>query len=164
MRRFSLVLLSTFTFLALPLVAQGKMMESRLGLGFRDSMAIAGLPALAMNYYPNSEFGMTGALGIDTEENNSKFGLQLGLRKRIFEEDQLNFYMGGAFTLLTQEVATVKKSGYELSALVATEFFLPGLENLGFNLEAGIGVSNVDKVRFRTLGQSFLGAGIFFYL
>lgn len=147
-----------------PLAAPAKMMESRLGLGFRDSMAISGLPALAANYYPNSNIGLTGALGIDTEENNSKFGLQVGLRKRIFEEDQLNFYMGGAFTLLTQEVATVKKSGYELSALIATEFFLSGLENLGFNIEAGIGVSNVDKVRFRTLGQSFIGAGIFFYL
>ena len=139
-----------------------KSMDSRLGIGFRNSFAFD-LPALATNYYPNSNLGITGALGIDTEENNSKFGLQLGMRKRIFEEDQLNFYMGGAFTLLTQEVATVKKSGYELAALVASEFFLTGLENLGFNVEAGIAVSNLDKVRFRTLGHSFLNAGIIFY-
>lgn len=164
MRRFRLLLVSSLLPALWPFAAPAKDMESRLGLGFRDSMAIAGLPALAANYYPNPELGLTGALGIDTEENNSKFGLQLGMRKRIFKEDQLNFFMGGAFTLLTQEIATVKKSGYELSALVATEFFLTGLENLGFNIEAGIGVSNVDKVRFRTLGQSFLGAGIFFYL
>jgi hypothetical protein len=162
MRRSHLLVVSTILVL-LPAIGFTKVMDARLGVGFRDTFAIRDLPALAMNYYPNSGMGITGALGIDTEENNSKFALQVGLRKRIFEEDQLNFFMGGNFSLLTQEVATVKRSGYELSAVVATEFFLTGLENLGFNLEAGIGVSNLDKVRFRTLGHSFLDAGIIFY-
>lgn len=121
------------------------------------------LPSIATHYYPNSGTGITGALGIDTQENNSKFGIQLGLRKRIFEEENLNFYMGGNFSLLTQELGATKQSGYELGALVASEFFLAGLENLGLNFEAGIAVSNLDKVRFRTLGHSFLNAGMIFY-
>ena len=139
-----------------------KGMESRLGIGFRNSFPF-NLPAIAAQYYPNSNLGLIGALGIDTEEDNSKFALQFGLRKRIFEEDNLNFFMGGNFALLTQEIAKNKTSGYELSALVATEFFLAGLENLGFNMEAGVAVSNMEKVRFRTVGESFLTGGVIFY-
>lgn len=157
---FSSVLAGLFFALALP--AHAKNMDSRLGVGFRDAFPFQ-LPAIAMQYYPNSGFGVTGALGIDTQENDSKFGLQLGVRKRIFEEDQLNFYMGGSFSLLTREVGASKNSGYELAATIATEFFLTGLENLGFNLETGVAVSNLDKVRFRTVGDSFLRAGVIFY-
>lgn len=141
---------------------QAKNMESRLGVGVRNAFAFE-MPAIATIYYPNSNLGVIGALGVDTVENDSKFGLQLGLRKRIFEEDQLNFFMGGSFSLLTLETAGKKESGYELAATVASEFFLSGLENLGFNVETGVAVSNLDKVRFRTLGDSFLRGGIIFY-
>lgn len=159
------VLLAVSSFLAVCVfsaMASAKAMESRLGIGFRNSFPFD-LPALAAQYYPNSNLGLIGALGIDTHPDFSRFGLQMGIRKRIFEEDQLNFFMGGNFSLLSQEVAREKTSGYEISALVATEFFLTGLENLGFNMEAGVAVSNMEKVRFRTVGQSFLTGGVIFY-
>lgn len=162
MRRLMLLLLSSVSVLGFSFSAYSKTMESRLGLGFHNSFPFE-MPAMAAHYYPNSNFGMTGALGIDTQENNSKFGLQIGLRKRVFEEDQLNFYMGGSFSLLTQEIAGAKKSGYELAALVACEFFLTGLDNLGFNVETGVAASNMDAIRFRTVGNSFLNSGIIFY-
>lgn len=161
MRRLSLLIVSTLVLLVAGTVS-AKSMESRLGIGYRN-VGPSHLPALAMQYYPNSNLGLTGALGIDTAENNSKFALEFGLRKRIFEEDNLNFFMGGNFALLTEESNNSKKSGYEISAVVSTEFFLPGLENLGFNMDAGIGVSNIDKVRFRTVGNSFLSGGVIFY-
>lgn len=161
--RLVLLVLSTFVLVCVySAMASAKSMESRLGIGFKNGFPFD-LPALAAQYYPNSNMGLTGALGIDTQEDNSKFALQLGVRKRIFEEDQLNFFMGGNFTLLTQEIAKKKTSGYEISALVATEFFLTGLENLGFNMEAGVAVSNMEKVRFRTMGNSFLNGGVIFY-
>jgi hypothetical protein len=50
-----------------------------------------------------------------------------------------------------------------MAAVFGGEFFLPGLESLGFNFESGAGVSNVGKTRFRTLGDSFVNVGMIFY-
>lgn len=141
---------------------QAKDLSSRLGVGFRDAFPFE-MPAIAVQYYPNSELGLFSALGVDTKENYSQFGLQLGVRKIIFKEDHMNFFMGGALSLLTQEIASVKNSGYDLAALVGGEFFLSGLDNLGFNFETGVAVTSLDKVRFRTLGDHVFRAGMIFY-
>lgn len=142
--------------------ASAKELGNRLGVGFRNAYSFD-LPSLAVHYYPNSDFGFVGALGIDTEDQNSKFALSGGVRKIIFKEENLNFFMGGVLSMVTNEIAGSKDSGFELSALVGSEFFFAGLDNLGFNLESGVGITNVKKVRFRTLGDSFLRAGIIFY-
>lgn len=143
-------------------VAQGKDLSSRLGLGFRDAFPFS-LPSIAMHYYPNSDVGLVGAIGVDTEDQNSKFGLLVGVRKIIFKEDNLNFFAGGNLAILTSETAGSKKSGYELAGIMGTEFFLSGLDNLGLNFETGIAVTNLDKVRFRTLADHLFRAGIIFY-
>lgn len=142
--------------------ASAKNLASRLGVGYRNSYAFD-LPSLGVQYYPNSDYGLVGAVGIDTEDQNSKFAVSGGARKIIFMEENLNFFMGGMLSLISKETAGSTDSGFDLAALVGTEFFLGGLENLGFNLESGVAVSNVNKVRFRTMGDSFLRAGIFFY-
>lgn len=141
---------------------EAKEMASRLGIGFRNAYSMD-LPSVATVYYPSSETALVGALGIDTEDMNSKFALSGGVRRIIFKEDNLNFFMGGILSFLSHETAGKTDSGFELSGLVGSEFFLAGLENLGFSLETGVGVTNVKKVRFRTLGDSFLRAGIMFY-
>ena len=152
--------------LMLMLVGQGafaKEMANRLGVGFRDSYTSMNLPSLSAQYYPNSQYGLIGAVGIDTEDSYSRFGFSGGIRKIIFMEENLNFFMGGLLSVISKETAGSTDSGFEIAATVGTEFFLTGLENLGFNVESGLGFSNVGKVRFRTLGDSFLKAGIIFY-
>lgn len=161
MRRIlSSVVLILVTFGAVS--AQAKDLSSRLGVGFRDSFPFS-LPSLALHYYPNADVGLVGAIGVDTEDQNSKFGLMIGVRKIIFKEDNLNFFAGGHFSILTQEILGNKKSGYELAGIMGTEFFLSGLDNLGLNFETGIAVTNLDKVRFRTLADHLFRAGIVFY-
>ena len=54
-------------------------------------------------------------------------------------------------------------TGFEIAALVGGEFFIHGLDSLGFNFETGVGITNVKKVRFRTLGDHIFRAGMFFY-
>lgn len=162
--RVALLGLGLQVFLATALMGttEAKDLSSRLGVGFRNAFPF-NLPAIAVQYYPGPELGLLAAVGVDTQENNSLFGLQLGIRKIIFKEMQMNFFMGGTFSLLTQEVLSQKQSGYELAALVGGEFFLDGLENLGFNFETGVAVTSADKVRFRTLGEDIFRAGIIFY-
>lgn len=142
--------------------ASAKDLSSRLGVGFRDAFPFS-LPSIALQYYPNADLGLVGAVGVDTEDQNSKFGLMIGVRKIIFKEDNLNFFAGGNFSILTQEISGSKKSGYELAGIMGTEFFLSGLDNLGFNFETGVAVTNLDKVRFRTLADHLFRAGIIFY-
>lgn len=143
--------------------AEAKDLSSRLGVGYRNSLVTMTLPSAAIFYYPSVDYSVYGTLGVDTEDNNSKFGFSAGARRIIFREDSMNFFAGGQVAMVNQELAGTKDSGYELAALVGGEFFLQGLDSLGFNFETGMGITTVRKTRFRTLGDSFLNAGISFY-
>ncbi|XGC82309.1 organic solvent tolerance protein [Bdellovibrio bacteriovorus] len=141
---------------------QAKELTNRLGVGVKSNASI-GIAELAAVYYPVSELAVVGGLGIDTEKDNSKFTANAGVRRIVFKEDNLNFYMGGALGLVNLETAGEKESGFEINALFGAEFFFPGLENLGFTFEGGVGVVSLDDVRFKTIGNGPFSAGIVFY-
>jgi hypothetical protein len=150
----------------LPFMASGKELASRLGVGYRNNYHFE-LPSVAAFYYPNSDYGIIGAIGIDTEKDSAKTAFQVGIRRIIFKEENMNFFMGANAALLNREViensATTSKSGFELQGVVGGEFFLSGLDSLGFNFEIGIAMSSVDKTRFRTVGADPFHGGIVFY-
>ncbi len=161
MKSLSLAVLAALTMATVS--ASAKDLSSRLGVGYRDVLVTMSLPSLAAFYYPSADIGLVGAIGVDTEENNSRFALSGAVRRIIFKEDNMNFFGSGQVAIVNQEVATQKNSGFELAATVGGEFFLQGLESLGFNFESGVGVTTVRKTRFRTLGESFVSAGLAFY-
>ncbi|MBC7370271.1 MAG: organic solvent tolerance protein [Bdellovibrionaceae bacterium] len=156
-------------FLSIPLCifcftqnASAKDMVNRLGIGVKNETSID-LPSLSVNYYPTSEIGLTGGLGIDTEKNGSRFSFSGGVRRIVFKEDNLNFFMGGELGLINREIAGVKDSGFFISGLFGAEFFLPGLENLSFSMQGGVGVVSLKDVRFRTVADAPLAAAVTFY-
>jgi len=153
-----------FLFIGWP-AAQAKDLSTRLGVGYSNQFGLnQDLPSIAVRYYPNGDYGIMAALGVDTEEDNSRFGAQFKILKLVFKEDNLNFYTGAGAGLVSREENNKNDSGFDLSGFVGAEFFLPGLENLGFSFEAGIGVTSIDnEVRFRTIGDHPLRAGIMFY-
>jgi len=157
--KFVLVLVA----LGFSTMAQAKDLTSRLGVGYRNALVTMSLPSVAAFYYPSPDYSVLGSLGVDTEDNNSKFAAAGGIRRLIFKEDNMNFFGGGQLAMVNQEVLGSKDSGYEIAAVVGGEFFLAGLDSLGFNFETGMGITTVKKTRFRTLGESFLNAGIVFY-
>lgn len=56
------------------------------------------------------------------------------------------------------------KTGFEIIGGLGTEAFIPGLESLGFAMEAGGSFSNISgSFVAKTIGVSFLNAGIHFY-
>lgn len=158
MRLFFLLISLSFGF-----AAQAKDLASRLGIGFRNTLVTTELPSVATIYYPSPDIGLVASLGVDTQEQNSMFALAGGIRRIIFKEDNMNFFGAGQAAIVNQEVAAEKDSGFEMAATVGGEFFIPGLESLGFNFETGMGVTTVKKTRFRTLGESFATAGMIFY-
>lgn len=142
---------------------QAKDLTNRLGVGVKSNTAVDNLPALAAVYYPNPDFGLTSSLGIDTKKDNSRFAITGGVRRIVFREANMNFYMGGNLGLINHETAGDKDSGFELSAVFGAEFFMPGLESLGFSFEGGLGVVSMDSTRFRTIAESPVQAGLVFY-
>lgn len=156
------IILNSIIALVITESAAAKELSNRLGVGFRDAYSFS-LPSISTIYYPSSSWGMVGAIGIDTVDQSSSFALSGGARKIIFTEDNMNFFMGGMLSMLNQQTATAMNSGFEIEGLVGGEFFLTGLDNLGFSFETGVAVSSMNKVRFRTVGDSFLRAGITFY-
>lgn len=143
--------------------AQAKDLGHRLGIGYKNQFA-SDLPGIAIVYYPGAELGLSAIIGVDTQEENSRFGLMAKLHRVIFEENNLNFYMGAGAGLVSVETGGKNESGFELLGFGGAEFFFTGLENLGFSFETGVGVTSLSSnVRFRTIGDSPFRAGITFY-
>lgn len=159
MKKIAVLVLMAMTFSS---NAYAKELANRLGVGVKQNVSI-GLAELATVYHFNPEMSVTGGLGIDTEKDASKFSANVGLRRIIFKEDHMNFYMGGNFGLLNRETPGNKESGFELNAVFGGEFFFTGLDSLAFTFEGGIGIVSMDEVRFRTVANSPLSAGIVFY-
>jgi hypothetical protein len=145
--------------------ASAKDLVNRLGVGYSNQFGLQrDLPSVAMRYYPNSDYGIMGALGVDTQKNYSRFGFMAKIIKIIFKEDNLNFYTGAGAGIVSEEIEGKNNSGFEISGYIGSEFFLPGLENLSLSFEAGVGITSISsEVRFRTIGDSPLRAGITFY-
>jgi len=164
LRSGSPLLLLALAFLFMTPVAHAKDLTSRLGMGYTDQFS-SDLPSIAAKYYPSNDMALGASLGIDTQQSNSKFGFAVKIMRTIFPEDNMNFYMGAGAGLISQQVSGgSNSSGFELSGFVGAEFFLPGLDSLGVSFETGVGVTSISAgTRFRTIGDSPLRAGMFFY-
>jgi len=152
----------TFCLLAFAGQVEAKELTNRLGVGVKKNTSLD-LPELAAVYYPVSDIAFSGGLGIDTQKDYSKFSFNAGVRRVVFKEDNMNFYMGGSLGLVNFETAGKKESGFELNALFGGEFFFTGLDSLAFTFEGGVGVISADNVRFRTIADGPFNAGIIFY-
>lgn len=142
--------------------ANAKDLTNRLAVGVKNSTSMD-LPELATVYYPISDIAVTGGLGVDTQKDESKFSFNAGIRRIVFKEERMNFYMGGAAGLVNYEKTGKKENGFELNALFGGEFFFTGLDSLAFTFEGGVGIVSTSDVRFRTIANSPLKAGILFY-
>lgn len=155
-------LLSVLLFVGMSSLVHAKELSNRLGVGIKNNVS-EDVPSIGAVYFPNADYAFTGGLGIDTRKNESKFAATVGLRKIVFSEPQMNFFMGGQVGVVNFESAGNKNSGFELSALFGAEFFFVGLDSLAFTFEGGAGVVSVSDVRFRTIADNPFKAGIIFY-
>ncbi len=140
-----------------------KNLRGRLGLGFTNQIAVASdrtLPALSTKYYPNRSTAVGLGLGFDTRSNDSTLALGLKGYKNVFFESNLIFYIGLG-------LAYVNHVGSKLqgSAFIGSEFFFEHIPSLGLSFEVGIrGDNTTGTFALRTIGDSFLSAGMHFYL
>lgn len=158
LKRLAVVLILTIVSVS----AHSKELVNRLGVGVKSHSALD-LAELAAVYYPTTDLAFAAGLGVDTQEDQSKFAFNAALRRIVFKEDNMNFYLGGELGLVNYEDVNETQSGFELNALFGAEFFFTGLDSLAFTFEGGVGILSTDNVRFRTIADSPFSAGIIFY-
>lgn len=140
-----------------------KLMGGRFGLGYTNQIATTTdrtIPAIDAKYFLSDGTAVSLGVGFDTRANDGTTALGLKAYKNIFFESNLNFYAGvGA--------AYVNRLGSKMqfSAFLGSEFFFDRLPSLGFSFEFGVrGDKTTGDFAIRTTGDSFLTAGIHFYL
>jgi hypothetical protein len=160
MRHFWLILLGT---LALTPTTYARDLQGRLGLGYNNQWAnqsqTGGVPAVSLKYAFTRDIATELVVGVATSTpGNSVFGVKFF--KNIFLETNLNFY----FVAGLGRIAANSKSGTQLLSGFGSEFFIPGIESLGFSMEMGGELENLSgSFVLKTMGISFLNAGMHFY-
>jgi hypothetical protein len=135
-------------------------MQGRFGLGYNSQFATgAGVPGVSAKYALTRDIAFELAAGLNTASPVASF---TGLKffKNIFYETNLNFYfvLGGAM------VSANNVTGAQFLGGFGAEFFIPGIESLGFAVETGGSLDNLGgSFALKSMGVSFLNAGIHFY-
>lgn len=138
-------------------------LQGRLGLGynseFSNSSETNGVPGISFKYGFSRELATELIVGLATSSpTNSVTAVKLF--KNLFFETNLNFYSMVGLGL----VSANSNFGFELIGGLGAEAFLPGLESLGFSMEVGGSFTNISgSFVAKTIGVSFLNAGIHFY-
>lgn len=150
-------------FVTASIQAEAKDLSQRLGIGLKNNTSES-MPSLAAVYYLSKSYAVTGGVGFDTKKYYSAMQVNAGLRKMIYLENNLNFYLGGQFGIINFEnPVDGKNNGLDLLAVFGSEFYFSGLDNLGFTFEAGLGISTAKDTRIRTVADDPFRAGIVFY-
>lgn len=161
---FLRVLIIAATVSLVPSLASARDMQGRLGLGYNSQWAntkSTGVwaPGVSLKYGMTKDLAAELIVGIaTTAPSNSVTAVKLF--KNIFYETSMNFYfmLGGGL------LAANGRTGSQFLGGFGVEFFIPGIESLGFSIESGGSVDNLSgNFVLRTMGVSFLDAGIHFY-
>lgn len=158
--------LATVALLAclVPAGAWARDLQGRLGIGYNSQFANSAVdspgPGVSLKYALSRDLAAELIAGVKTSSpTNTVTGVKLF--KNLFTETSLNFYasLGGAI------VGARGVTGAEFMGTMGAEFFIPGLESLGFSFETGGSLHNLtnQSFSFRTVGVSFVDAGMHFY-
>jgi hypothetical protein len=149
--------------LAAPSLSFARDMQGRLGLGYNsqygNTSVASRVPGVSVKYALTRDIAAEGIVGVATgTPSNSTAALKFS--KNIFFETNLNFYFMLGAGLLTLN----GRAGSQFIGGFGVEFFIPGIESLGFCVETGGSFDNLSgSFSLKTLGVSFLDAGIHFY-
>lgn len=149
--------------LAMSSSAHARDMQGRFGLGYNaqwaNNTALNAVPGISLKYGFTRDLAAELVGGVATS-NPANTAAGLKFFKNLFYENNLNFYtMIGAGLIAGGGIV-----GAQFLAGLGTEFFIPGLESLGFAVELGASLDNISGIFIlKTMGLSFLNAGIHFY-
>lgn len=139
-----------------------KDLSDRLGFGFTYHH-FQPSTGVSMRYHPDRYFAATGVLALGAGRGTHSLVAGAKINRNLVVEENSLFYLGlGAF-ILSSKTGGVTDTGAEADALGGVEFFLPGLPNLGIQLEAGIALRLLSGFQLQTIGGGFASAGMHYY-
>jgi hypothetical protein len=139
-------------------------LQGHVGVGYNSEFSNSyangyRIPGISLKYTMTRDLALEAIIGFATTSPSNSVTAAKLMRNLLFETN-LNFYMMGGFGIINSN----SKPGVALLAGVGLEFFIPGLESLGFAVETGASFDNSSGTyAIKTLGVSFLDAGIHFY-
>lgn len=143
--------------------ARAQEMAGRLGVGynaeFSNLQAVNGAPAVSVKFGMSRIFATALVLGVSTLEPINTVAALKAFFNLVLRPN-VNFYgfVGGGV------ISADRVVGGEGMGGMGAEFFIPGLESVGFSFEAGLAANNLSgAVALKTLGAGILNAGIHFY-
>lgn len=135
----------------------------RLGIGMSNELKTDN-PAISFKMQKNRSFSFGGLFSLSTDQDSGAYGVGLKVYRNIFDEPQLNFYLTGMGGLIGKKQNTTTYSGFQFDLGLGSEFHFTGLNSIGFSFEFGATAYKTKNFVFQTMGNSFVVAGIHFYL
>lgn len=147
--------------------AEAKDLRSKVGLGFHQAIGPDNLTALSVRYgfpaaKPVTNIQLEADVGLAlAAETPASFYAGGRLLYTVVAEDNLNLYLGAGAGYANQVVPPADADSDPTSAgfvriqpAVGAEFFLFGLENLGFSVEWGVNVDLGSTWSVQTVGSA----------
>jgi len=146
-RRFIFAILIK-TALFLPIHGHCINLMGRLGVGGTSQLA-SGHPSISFKVQSKRESAWGGVLSLDSNSNNTNFGIGPKFYRLLFDEPHLNFYTA----LFASYLRENDKSGHQVDGTLGTEAHIPGIESLGIALDVGLSWNKVNDIsRIETVG------------
>lgn len=149
---------------ACPHRTEARDLHGRIGLGYNAQFSATssqnGVSAVSFRYGLAPRLNLQAIAGFYSGSAGSSV-VAAKIMPTLLSEPYINFYFLGGVGL----VSTGSKSGTEWIGGLGTEFFIPGIESVGFSFETGISIENLTSNSYvvKTFGLSFINAGMHFY-
>jgi hypothetical protein len=144
-------------------VAEAKDLRGRTGIGFNQQFGH--VSALSVRYglptpSPVMNIQLEGMFGLDTAATDDGGNVVYGARVLygFLAEDNMNLFAGGG----VGGVNTAAENTVRLQPTMGTDFFLFGLENLGFTIEWGLNLDIGPTSGVSTTAAAAAGAHYWF--
>jgi len=153
--------------LTLPSQVFARSYVDHLGLGVSTQL-INDVPSISIKNYTSDSFAW-GLLGnFSTADTTGGWGVGGKLYKNFFAEPQLFFFASLLFAIVNSKKHSDgdgSQTGIQADLTAGSEFFIPGLESLGFSFETGLSINTLNEfVIETTAGSAFIAGAIHFYL
>jgi hypothetical protein len=137
----------------------------RLGVGLNQQLP-NNMSTISLKMQNSRSSAIGGFFGLDSGEQNTNYALGVKGYRIVYEEPQLNFYLGATAALFSfVDNNDDTSNGYILEGAFGTEFHLQGLESIGFSFEFGFGVHKESAgTSFKTIGHNTVVSAVHFYL
>lgn len=158
---YRLLLLIAATFVATP--AHAKDLRGRSGVGFNQQFGH--VSALSVRYglptpSPVINIQVEGVFGLETAASEEGGNVFAGARALygFLAEDNMNLFAGGGLGIVTRPDGSTVRTQPTMGA----DFFLFGLENLGFTIEWGLNIDLGPTSGVSTTAAAAAGAHYWF--